>query len=112
MYLAVDELVRVWRHLGDTGKERGEGAEQFCALAPRRISQKSRPRNSSVGRKLSSMFSHHGRLVCSGLALTTTCWMKNGPYGTRTRDGPRLSSFSRVRAARARRRSRRTALGG
>jgi hypothetical protein len=41
-------------------------------LPARRKSQKSKSRNSSVGPKPSSRFSHHGDPVWSGCALTTT----------------------------------------
>ena len=44
----------------------------FCALPARRISQKSRKMNRSVGPKPSSRFSHHGAPVSSGSALTVT----------------------------------------
>src|SRR6266571_3603768 len=52
--------------------ERPKEPSRLWALLPRRISQNRSPRKSTVGPKLTRMFSHHGAAVSSGTAFTTT----------------------------------------
>src|SRR5207302_10069086 len=76
-------------------RERPNAPSMPWTFPARRISQKSRPMNRTVGKKLTSRLSHHGEPVSSGCALTTTAllWRSSARASVLANDGISVLNF-------------------